>query len=92
MAEFYPVVAKIISQKGHCSAENKVGQEFLIAQHTPAGLCTYAFAALFPFATVLQLGGSFPWEPAGSDKCTVVCPDPGNPVTFELRRVRNTPK
>jgi uncharacterized repeat protein (TIGR04076 family) len=47
-------------------------------------MCSWAFYALFPFATVLQFGGSFPWE-EDKDKTTVACPDPGNPVVFELR-------
>lgn len=38
------------------------------------------------FAEVLQFGGSFPWE-HDPNKATVVCPDPANPVVFELRRV-----
>ncbi len=79
------VVAKVISQKGTCSAEHKVGDEFVIGQKVPPGLCSWAFYALFPFAEVLQFGGSFPWED-NPDKTTVACPDPWNPVVFELRR------
>ncbi len=78
------VIAKVVSQKGHCAAGHKVGEEFLIGQKTTPGLCTWAFYALFPFATVLQFGGSFPWE-KDLHKTTVVCPDPANPVVFELR-------
>jgi uncharacterized repeat protein (TIGR04076 family) len=32
---------------------------------------------------VLQYGGSFPWEKPG--RAVVACPDPSNPVIFELR-------
>jgi len=49
----------------------------------PAGMCAWAFYTLFPFAQVLMSGGAFPWE-KHPDKCTVACPDPGNPVVFEL--------
>ena len=80
------VRAKVISQKGTCSAQHKVGDEFVIGQHTPPGLCSWAFYCLFPFAQVLQFGGSFPWEEDAS-KATVACPDPVNTVVFELRRV-----
>ena len=86
MSEMHDVIAKVISQKGACSAGHKVGDEFLIGQETPAGMCSWAFYALLPFAGVLQFGGSFPWE-EDKDKATVACPDPGNPVGFELRRV-----
>ncbi|MFC1874997.1 TIGR04076 family protein [Chloroflexota bacterium] len=81
----YQVIARVISQKGACEAEHKVGDEFVIGQSTPLGMCSWAFQTLFPFAEVLQFGGSFPWE-KDPDKATVACPDPDNPVVFELRQ------
>ena len=79
------VIAKVISQKGTCEAQHKVGDEFAIRQQTPPNLCSWAFYTLFPFAQVLQFGGAFPWE-QDPNKTTVACPDPANPVAFELRR------
>ena len=79
------VIAKVISQRGTCEAGHRVGDEFIIGQKTPPGLCSWAFYSLFPLAEVLQFGGSFPWE-ENSNKATVACPDPSNPVIFELRR------
>ena len=79
------IVAKVISQKGTCVAGHSVGDKFTIGQKTAPNLCSWAFHALFPFAEVLQFGGSFPWENDGN-KATVACPDPDNPVVFELRR------
>jgi len=79
------VIVKVISQKGTCAAQHKVGDEFVIGEHTPPNLCSWAFYSLFPFAQVLQFGGSFPWE-QDRNKTTVACPDPTNPVVFELRR------
>ncbi len=79
------VIAKVISQKGTCAAQHRVGDEFAIGEKTPSGMCSWAFYTLFPFAEVLQFGGSFPWE-EDSNKATVACPDPANPVVFELRR------
>ncbi|MFO8102185.1 MAG: TIGR04076 family protein [Dehalococcoidia bacterium] len=83
--EMYDVVAKVISQEGECSAGHRVGDEFLIGQTTPIGMCSWAFCALFPFAVALQAGGSFPWEES-EDITTVACPDPQNPLVFELKR------
>ena len=80
------VIARVCSQRGICSAGHKVGDEFLIAQETPAGMCSWAFCAAFPFASALQSGASFPWE-KDKGKALVACPDPDNPVVFELRRV-----
>jgi uncharacterized repeat protein (TIGR04076 family) len=80
------VIAKVISQRGTCEAGHRVGNEFVIGQKTPPGLCSWAFHTLFPFAEVLQFGGAFPWK-EDPDKATVACPDAANPVIFELRRV-----
>jgi uncharacterized repeat protein (TIGR04076 family) len=77
------IIARVISQKGTCEAGHKVGDEFVIGQSTPAGMCAWAFYTLFPFAEVLQFGGSFPWEKPG--KTVIACPDPTNSVVFELR-------
>jgi len=79
------VIAKVISQRGTCAAGHKVGDRFVIGDKTPAGMCSWAFYTLFPFAGVLQYGGAFPWE-SDPNKTTVACPDPENPVVFELRR------
>ena len=79
------IIAKVISQKGTCAAGHKAGDNFTIGQKTPPGLCSWAFNSLFPFAEALQFGGSFPWE-KDPDKATVACPDPENPVVWELRR------
>ena len=80
------IIARVISQKGTCSAGHKVGEEFIVGQKTPAGVCSWAYYTIFPFAEVLEFNGAFPWE-SDPDKTTVACPDPGNPVIFELRRV-----
>jgi uncharacterized repeat protein (TIGR04076 family) len=79
------VIAKVISQKGTCEAQHKVGDKFVMGEKTPPNLCPWAFYSLFPFAQVLQFGGSFPWE-KDRNKTTVACPDPTSPVVFELRR------
>ncbi|MEE8469894.1 MAG: TIGR04076 family protein [Dehalococcoidia bacterium] len=81
------VVARIVSQKGTCSAGHKAGDEFPIGGKTPAGMCSYAFYAIFPVVATLQFGGSLPWED-DPDKATLACPDPANPVVFELKRGR----
>lgn len=80
------IIAKVISQKGICGAGHKVGDEFVIGQTTPEGMCSWAFYTLFPFAEPLQFGGKFPWE-KDPKKAKVACPDADNPVVFELRRV-----
>jgi uncharacterized repeat protein (TIGR04076 family) len=78
------VIAKVISKKGTCEV-HKVGDRFVMGEKTPPNVCSWAFYSLFPFAQVLQFGGSFPWE-KDKNKATVACPDPTNQVMFELRR------
>lgn len=80
------VVARVVSQQGCCEAAHRVGDEFVIGQLTPVGMCSWAFYTLYPFAQVLEFGGRLPWEP-DADAARVACPDPDNPVVFELRRV-----
>jgi len=87
MAEGYDVVARVISQKGTCAAEHKVGDEWVIGSKTPAGICLSAFDVIYPCIRVLMFGGAFPWE-TDADVATVACPDAENPVVFELRRLR----
>ena len=87
MAEMYDIVARVVSQKGTCAHEHKVGDEWVIRSRTPEGICLSAFNTLLPNARVLMFGGSFPWE-SNPDVTTVACPDAANPVVFELRRLR----
>jgi len=87
MAERYDVTIRVISQKGTCAAEHKVGDKWVIGSKSPEGICLSAFNALYPGARVLMFGGSFPWE-TDPDVTTAACPDGQNPVVFELRRLR----
>jgi len=87
MAERCEVSIRVISQKGTCAAEHKVGDEWVIRDKTPEGICLGAFNALYPSARVLMFGGSHPWQ-SDPDVATAACPDARNPVVFELRRLR----
>ena len=86
MAERYEVAVKVISQKGTCAQEHRVGDEWVIGGKLAEGLCTSAFGALYPSLRVLMFGGSFPWED-DPDVAIVACPDVKNPMVFELRRL-----
>ena len=88
MAEQYEVLAEVVSQKGTCAAGHRAGDVFNLGDKVPEGMCSWAFYALFPFATVMQYGGAFPWAKKDPDRTTVACPDPDNPVVFELRRMK----
>ena len=87
MSETCEVIATVVSQKGTCVAGHKVGEAFPIGDKTPHGMCSWAFYTVFPSVITLQYNGSFPWE-LDPETAIVACPDPTNPVVFELRRKR----
>jgi uncharacterized repeat protein (TIGR04076 family) len=87
MTERYDVSVKVISQKGVCAANHKVGDEWVIGSKTPEGICFTAFQSVFPGIRVFMFGGSYPWA-ADSEGTKTACPDPENPVVFEVRRIR----
>jgi uncharacterized repeat protein (TIGR04076 family) len=81
------VIVRVISQKGSCVAGHKPGDEFLVGDVTPPGFCAAAFYTIFPFLFALQYNAVFPWE-SEKDKALVACPDPDNPVVFEIIRTK----
>ena len=87
MAERYKASIRVISQKGTCTLGHKVGDQWVVEYKTPEGICVSAFDALLSTLRVMRYGGSFPWS-SDPDITTVACPDPDNPVVFELRRLR----
>ena len=89
------VILKIVSVKGNCAAGHRQGQEFDLSKEFTLGsspdgkfLCPSAFYAAYPQWRVLRFGGEFPWE-ENKDLAHVACPDAANPVTMELRRIRD---
>lgn len=87
MSEMYDVKISVVSQKGFCSAGHKVGDKWKVKIHTPGGICIAAYEVMESNINVLKFGGAYPWNKE-KDITRVVCPDPENPVVFELRRVR----
>ncbi len=88
MKETYPiaVTVKEIIGKGTPACGFKPGDSWEVAgNETINDFCGWAFTAIFPFITVLRFGGKFPWE-EDPDTATVCCPDPHNPVVFEIKR------
>jgi len=86
MAGIFDVQITVESQKGHCRAGHKVGDQWTVSDKTPGDMCLAGFSALYPNLRVLRFGGSFPWE-ADPDTSSVACPDDKNPVVFTLKRL-----
>ena len=78
------VTVVTILEKGECPLGLKPGDTFQFSEKTPC-MCHWAYLVILPFATALRFGGNIPWEEKGV--CKVCCPDPNNPVVFEIRRV-----
>lgn len=88
--ESHQVLIKVtkIMGTGTCPNHHCVGDTFTVTgAETVEGLCGWAYHAMLPFLTVLRFGGEFPWED-DKDKAIVCCPDPSNPVVFEIKRRR----
>jgi uncharacterized repeat protein (TIGR04076 family) len=83
---YHKVAIKVISQKGTCQQEHRVGEEWEMYDKTLEGICLGAFLAILPQAPVLMFEGSFPFSDA-PDTEKVACPDGKNPVIFEIRRL-----
>ena len=87
MAEIYDVEITVISQKGTCGAGHKVGDKWIVGHNTPGGICLSAYPMMQSSIDVLKYGGSFPWS-QDQDVSGAICPDPGNPVVFQIKRLR----
>ena len=87
MAETYDIEITVTGQKGTCGAGHKVGDKWVVKNHTPAGICLSAYPIMESSIDVLKYGGAFPWS-KDPDVTEAVCPDPGNPVVFRLKRIR----
>jgi uncharacterized repeat protein (TIGR04076 family) len=79
----------VTSVKGKCSLGHKVGDEFVFKGGiAPGGLCTEGMLTVIPAARTLMYGGIHFWE-EDPDAISVCCPDPANPVVFEIRRMKS---
>jgi uncharacterized repeat protein (TIGR04076 family) len=90
MAKEYRIIARVHELR-HKPGKNpcrlyKLGEEFDLSKpEEKEKVCRWAYNSMYPFITVLEYGGTLPWEP-DSDRAYVACPDPHNVVVFELRR------
>ena len=88
MSENYEVSIKVISQEGICDKGHKIEDEWIIKDYkTPGGICLGAFNSMHSYVDVLVFGGAFPWSSC-PNVVQIACPDPVNPVVFELRRLK----
>ena len=84
----YNIVARVISQKGHCPLGHKVGDEvFFDGQSVQGKICIHALYSFISKVFAMRYGANFPWL-ENPEVATHPCPDAKNPVVFEIRRLR----
>ena len=80
------VIAKVVSQAGLCVMVHKIGDVIEFEHYGVKGdICINALFSMLPVAYALMHNANFPWS---EDHCKELhaCPDPKNPVVFELDR------
>ncbi|RKZ22399.1 hypothetical protein DRQ16_02435 [bacterium] len=76
------VIVKVVG--GECNQGfHKVGDSWEVGDFTPCGMCTSAFASIFPLILVLQTGGKFFWE-KDENVTYASCPDDKG-LIFEIK-------
>ena len=80
------VIARVVSQKGYCAISHKVGDVIEFDHYGVRGkICINALFSMLPVVYAMMHNSNFPWL---EDQCKELhaCPDPNNPVVFELDR------
>ena len=73
--------------KGEAPCGYHAGDTWVVnSDETPPGICIWALTSMAPLLVALRFSGNVPWETDGS-RATVCCPDPNDPVVFEVRRL-----
>lgn len=81
------VKLKVVSQKGICHMNHKVGDEIIISENGIQGdICLHALYSIIPKAFAIMYGASFPWL-KNDENPKHACPDGQNPVIFELELI-----
>lgn len=82
----FPVKATVSGGSGEgCRARHAPGQEWFM-KGVPAGICSFAFNAMFPAYWTLRFGGRDPAE-ADPDAINVKCSNANCAATFRLTRI-----
>lgn len=82
----FPVKATVTEPAGAgCAVRHPPGQSWYM-RGMPAGICSFAFQAMFPAYWTLHFGGADPSEP-DPDQMTVTCSRAGCGARFRLQRI-----
>ena len=82
------VKVTVKSQKGKCAFGHKVGDKIVFDGKSMKGnICYSALMVLLPKVYAMRYGVEFPWA-ENKDAICNACPDPENPVVFEIHRLK----
>jgi len=82
------VRAKVVSVSGTCHAGQKVGDEVVFADTEVQGrICFDAMCSMMPKVYGLRYNADLPWLKDPNAPAKHACPDPVNPVVYELTRI-----
>jgi uncharacterized repeat protein (TIGR04076 family) len=82
------VEVTVKSQKGTCAFGHKVGDKIVFDGKTIQGnICYSALMVVLPKVYAMRYSAEFPWAES-KDIIYNACPDPKNPVVFEIKRLR----
>ncbi|MBD3180533.1 MAG: TIGR04076 family protein [Candidatus Latescibacteria bacterium] len=85
----YTVIAEVITQRGSCAAGHRIGDRIVFdGKNVEGPVCLHALYSFLPKVFAMRYGAEFPWL-EDPDAATHACPDPKNPVIFQIRRVRD---
>ncbi len=82
----WAVRMRIVSIRDVCPNGHEVGEEHVVRDRSPGGICLGSLNAILPYLTALRFGASFPWED-GEGVVTIGCPDHENCVVWKLERL-----
>ena len=81
------IKVKVISQKGKCTLNHKIGDEIIVSEEGIEGkICIHALYSMLPKIFALMYGAKFPWVKEGQNP-KHACPDGKNPVIFEFEKI-----
>ncbi len=84
----FDVEVTVKSIKGTCDFGCKVGDKvYFDGRKIKGNICYSALMAILPKVYAMRYGAEFPWT-KNKDVIQNVCPDPANPVLFEIKRIR----
>jgi uncharacterized repeat protein (TIGR04076 family) len=83
----YDIEVKVKSMKGTCDFGHKIGDTIKFDGKKIIGqICYSSLLMLLPDVYAMRHGAEFPWE-KNDGVIEKVCPDPENPVIFEIKRI-----